>query len=454
MPLTPAQAVEQTRELLKIRDGEKSRLERIRSYLRDDVLSTKRGRVSWLPSGVPPEVHRLAVISRVNMIKYVVNARMQAMFVDGFRRPRESDDAPGWEVWQRNRFDARQIGVHKAALAYGAAYISVLPGRPVPVMRGASPRKMTVVFGDDDDWPLFALEKRTGGGTSGVYRLFDNEAVYRMLVGDDSADGVTHVRTDLHGATSEGEPVTPVVRVRETDDLDDSVVGLVEPLVFLQDQINVTTFGLQVAQHYGAFRQRYILGWLAENEEQKLKASASKLWTFEDHPKDVQVGEFSQTDLKGYIESREATLRHLATVSQTPAHELLGQLVNLSAEALAAAESSHRRAVTENQTAVGEAHEQALNLAGERLGIDTDPMASVVWRDTESRSLAQVADALGKLVQMLGVPPQELWEKIPGVTQQEIERWKATAAEGDALSNLTRMLEDQVGAEPEPVPVG
>jgi len=41
---------------------------------------------------------------------------------------------------------------------------------------------------------------------------------------------------------------------------------------------------------------------------------------------------------------------------------------------------------------------------------------------------------------MLGVPPQELWERVPGVTQTEIERWKAAAAEGDALANLTAML--------------
>src|SRR5690606_22476723 len=125
-------------------------------------------------------------------------------------------------------------------------------------------------------------------------------------------------------------------------DLDDPAVGIVEPHIFLQDQINITTFGLLVAQHYGAFKQRYVIGWLADSEEQKLKAAAQKIWTFEDE--NVKVGEFSQTDLNGYIASREATLRHLATVSQTPAHELTGQLVNMSAEALAAAEASKMRA--------------------------------------------------------------------------------------------------------------
>lgn len=431
MALTSSQAVAQTKTLLQMRTKERdSRLERIHKYL------TNTQRLVWLPNSVPAEVQEIGKLSRVNMLRFVVRAAVQAMYVDGYRAPREADDDAAWEIWQRNRMDARQIGVHRAGISYGAAYVTVLPGDPVPVLRGATPRQMTAVYGDDDEWPVYALERRN----SGHYRLFDAEAVYTMQVGD-SQDEVTWLRTDEHGAG-----VTPVVRFRDTDDLDDPVMGAVEPLIPLQDQINLTTFGLLVAQHYGAFRQRYIIGWLAESEEQKLKASASKLWTFEDAPNEVQVGEFSQTQLSGYIESREATLRHMATVSQTPAHELLGQLVNLSAEALAAAESSHRRAVTEIQTVMGEAWEQVLALGAEYMGAEADPMAYVRWKDTEARSMSQMADALGKLATMLGVPPQELWEKIPGVSQQEVDRWKAAAKEGDALGNLRALLDRQ--AEP------
>lgn len=444
MALTSAEVVEQARELLDIRGNEMPRLERIREYLRDD---DDNRRLQGLPAAAPVEVQRLARVARVNMIKYVVNARVQGFYVDGFRTPRSSDDAPAWRAWQRNKMDARQIGINRAALSYGAAYMTVLPGEPTPVMRGVSPRDMTAVYGDDDDWPAFALERRRGG----VFRLIDDEAVHRLVVGDDSPTGVTLIRSDMHGAQIDGRPVCPVIRFRETEDLDDPVVGLVEPLTTLQDQINVTTFGLLVAQHYGAFRQRYVIGWLAETESELLRVSAQRLLSFEDSPSELQVGEFGQTDLKGYLDSREASLRHMATVSQTAAHELLGQLVNLSADALAAAEKSHQRAVVENRTVLGEGYEQALNLAGQLMGEPADDIAEVVWRDTESRSLAQVADALGKLVQMLGVPPEELWEKIPGTTQQEIERWRARAAEGDSLANLSAILDRQAA---EAVPSG
>lgn len=435
MPLSASQAAELAAEVHEIRENEKKRLDLIHDYLRDDPDSRSR-RLGGLPEGAPADVRRLAKLSRVNLLKYIVNARVQAMYVDGFQTPDQPSNVAPWPVWQANRFDARQIGVHRAALAYGASYVTALPGEPVPVIRGASPRAMTVAYGDDDEWPQAALEKRRNG----TWRLYDNEAVYMLRKGEDSdvwqADDAAE-----HGFTYDGRPVTPVVRYRDTDDLDDPVRGIVEPFIPLQDQINITTFGLQVAQHYGAFRQRYVIGWLAESEAQALKAGAARLMQFEDD--DVEVGEFAQTDLRGYIESREATIRHLATVSQTPVHELIGEFINLSAEALEAARASHQAAVDENRTMIGESHEQLLNLVGERMGEDVDVAAQVIWKDTRVRSMTEAAAAFRNLVEGLGVPPRALWPRIPGVAQHELQRWESLADEGDAFDDLVRVLDRQ-----------
>lgn len=439
--LSTDDAVDLANQIRAERSKGAGRLETIDEYLRGDRRLFRR----LLPSGVPGEMERLAQFARVNMLRFVVAGRVQSMYVDGLRLPRDADNVAAWGAWQANRMDARQIGVHRAAVAYGTAYVTVLPGDPMPVIRGVSPRAMTVVDGDeDDDWPRYALQKRRSG-----WRLYDDQARYDLVENEDGALMVV-------GVAEHGIGVCPVVVVRETDDLDSPSCGVVEPLMPLQDQINVTTWGLLVAQHYGAFRQRYVIGWLAETEETRLKASASKLMTFDDP--DVKVGEFAETTLAGYLNSREATIRHLATVSQTPAHELLGQLVNLSAEALAAAEASHRRAVTETQTVAGEAWEAALRLAGQMMGAEVPDDAEVLWRDTESRSLAQTADALGKIAQMLGVPPAELWEMLPGVSQQQVERWRAAAAEGNAFAQLNSLLERQTAdlapTVAEPAPTG
>jgi hypothetical protein len=439
MALSESQVLEAFRDMIKVRDAEKVRLDRIRKYVRNDP---KDWRLVGLAAGMPTEVRNILKISRVNMLRFIVTSRVQRMYVDGYRAPMAEDNAATWEMWQANGMDAEQIGVHRAGLTYGAGYVTVLPGDPRPVIRGYSPRMLTVAYGNDHLWPRMALEQRKTD-----WRLIDATSVY-TLTGSENKPTLT--TTETHGAKYGGQEVCPVIRFRDTIDYDDPVTGIVEPHLDLQEQINVTTFGLLVAQHYGAFRQRYIIGWLAESEEQKLKSSAAKLWTFEERPDELQIGEFDETDLDGYIESREATLRHLATVSQTPVHELTAQLVNLSAEALAAARDSQRVAVTENQEVMGEAWEQTLNLAGEYAGVEADPQAYVRWRDVEARSLGMLVDALGKAVTMLGIPPQELWARIAdamGVSQQELESWKAAAQAGNAFAQLEQTLTRQAGEE-------
>lgn len=443
MPLTKTAAEALADVAMEKRQSEQARLDRVLSYRRDGVAPggvLSDGRLAGLPVGVPAEVRALASISRVNLMRYVVNARVQNLYVDGFQTPTSPDNDEAWNIWQRNGMDARQLGVHRAALTYGAAYVVVTPGDPVPVMRGVSPRSMTVLYGNDDEWPVAALERRRNG-----WRLIDAEAVYELRTSEDTG------KLEMVGGPAEhGAGVCPVVRFRDTIDLDVDVEGLVEPLIPLQDQINITSFGLQVAQHYGAFRQRYIIGWLADSEATAIKTGAAKLMTFEDSPDDVKVGEFAQTELRGYIESREATVRHLATVSQTPVHELMGQFVNLSADALEAARASHQAGIDENRTAAGESWEQALNLAGVMARLQPDAEASVIWRDTRIRSLTEAAGAFGTLVEKLGVPPRALWPRIPGVSQHELATWEAIAAEGDPFEDLAKLLDAQGGKTPPP----
>lgn len=432
--LNAQEAVEQVRRMIEWRDKELPRLNRIRSYMKGTDPDV------WLTAGVPEEVRRIAQVAKVPVTRLVVDSVVQSMYVDGYRVPNADRDVESWDIWQRNRMDARQVGVHRSTSTYGAAYATVLPGDPVPVIRGVSPRNMTTVYGEDDDWPIWALEAaRTESGK--LWRLFDETHVY--WVGDESRDehlqDLQFVQSEEHGAG-----VCPVVRFLDTVNLEDDVVGEVEPLIPLQDQINLTTFGLLVAQHYGAFRQRYIIGWLAETETERLKAAASELWTFEDDT--VKVGEFGETTLSGYLESREASLRHLALIGQTPVNELTGQLVNLSAEALVAARNAHNRKVEERKTVRGEAWEQVLDLGGQYVGLEPDTSAWVRWKDMDARALSATADALGKLAQMLDIPKRALWERAAealGAPQQELETWQRIADEDDTLGQLTAILERQ-----------
>ncbi len=444
MALTPEKVIAQAQVMLGWRSADATRLDRLYEYIHG------KQKFLWLPTSVAAEIRRIADMSRVNVLGLVVDSVAQSMYVDGYRSPKGATEAPAWEIWQSNRLDARQLGVYRAGLSYGVAYVVVMPGEPVPVIRGLSPREMTVVYGEDDDWPMLALEKRRSavkGAT--LYRLFDEEMVYWVSV--DTSGGVTFVSSEEHGAG-----VVPVVRFLAKSDLEDEVVSELEDLIHIQDQINLTTFGLLVTQHYGAFPQKWIAGWTPEQavaeetdstnaqaaiRNAKAQVAANKVLTFEDP--NTKIGQLAPADLEVYVKSRQDSLRNLAAISQTPAHALRGELVNLSAEALAAAEQAERRKITERQTMFGEAWEQVLALAAQLGGLEAAPDAQVRWKDTEARAYAATVDALGKLAQMLSVPVEELWERIPGVTQQDVARWKAAAEQGDALGNLTRLLDRQ-----------
>lgn len=445
-PLNEKNTLELARRLHGYHLVEREKLDVVRRYFKG-----VQARPAAIPQGSPREVVVMARSSRINIMPIIVNSLVQAMFVDGYRARLESDNAAVWKVWQHNQMDARQTGLNRATFEYGTAYVAVRPGDPVPRIEPKSPRIFTALYADDPKWPMAALEKLGNG----LWRLYDESAYYYVRLGDSGGAK----RDELISTEEHQFEVTPVVRYVDEEDLDadDEVEpadystgetapplrGQVTPYMPIQDQIDLTTFDLQIAQHYGAFRQRYIIGWTASSEKEAVKAAASKIWTFKDDPESIKLGEFEQTNLEGYIKSREASLRHGATLSQTPVHELTGDLIQMSAEALAAAEASKDRKRDERQTLQGERHEQTFELVAREMNVDLPGDAQVRWRDTSAYSFAARIDGLGKIAQMLGVPPQELWEQIPGVEQQDIERWKAAAQQGDSFANLTALLERQ-----------
>lgn len=437
MALSPTDAVDVARQLHGAHEHDELRLRRVEAYLRGDHDSV------YVPRAARTEYRWIVDQARVNVLPLVVDTIAQSLFVEGYRPARESDNAAPWAIWQANRMDARQSGVHRSALAYGSAYVIGVPGEPVPVLQPRSPLRVTAQYVDavDDEWPEWVLERVA----KGFYRLYEPDVTHELTV--DETGQWRRTRLLQHGF-----PFCPVVRFTNRCDLDGRVVGEVEPLIPLQDQINFTTFGLLMAQQYAAFRQRWVTGMAVPEDEsgrpiETINVAVNRLLMAEDA--DTRFGEFSQTDLGGYIESRESTLRHLATVSQVPPHALLGQMANLSAEALAAAEAQQTRKISERKALFGESWEQVLRMAAGLAGdaeSAADTSAQVVWRDTEARSMAATVDALGKLTQMLGVPAAELWDRVPGVTMQDVERWRAAAAQNDSLGAFAQLLDRQTAA--------
>ena len=285
--LKPDEAVEICQELLAMRRADSEPLELLRSYW----LGTQD--LPVVPTAVPSEVKRMAEMSRINVCSLVVNVPAQAMTVVGIRDESTPDVADAvWEAWQANKMDAHQAPVHRSVLGYGTSYVRVLPGRPYPVMRGRSPRQVTTAYGSDPDWPEYALECVDARGGR-IFELYDRTHIYRFAEekGEIGQSTVPKYLSEVeHGA-----PECPFVRYTNLEDLEHTPHSEITPVIPLQDQLDLTTFNMLVAQHYGAFRQRYVIGWLAESESQAMQAAASRMQSFEDP--DVKVGEFGQTDV-------------------------------------------------------------------------------------------------------------------------------------------------------------
>lgn len=469
--LTGAAAVELASFLHGRHSQERTQLDTLRRY-----ATGKQALPLVIPQDAPREVRELARISRINLIKIVIDSLVESLFVDNLRMTRTPEAAEEgqpagdpedvtndvWKAWQANRLDRGQSGLYRGVFQYGYGYTVFTPGDRYPLIRPMSARRMTAMYGDDDDWPMYALERRR---QADHFRLYDQEHVYEL--GYDQKER----RFGVIGVPSQhGSPYCPVVRYSDVEDLDledepepycmpapgregDAtrlVAGQVAPLMTLQDQTDVTSFALHGAQWYTAFRQRWVIGWTPGSRTEKMQAGASQLWTFDADPDDMKLGEFNETNLDGFLKSREATLKYAATLSQTPVHELIGELVNLSAEALAAAEAGRDRKIDERKTGLGESHEQLAQGVGLLMGVEVPDDLEVVWRDNSARAFGAIVDGLGKLAAQLQIPPAELWDRIPGATRQDVKRWKAAQAEGDAMASLTGLLDRQAAPLDEP----
>ncbi|TDC29863.1 phage portal protein [Micromonospora sp. KC213] len=400
----------------------------------------------YMPRGARSEYVSLAQKSITNWLPLISETYVKGLFVDGYRAKRAADNAKPWEYWQANRLDARQTIAHRGALDYGAAYVRVLKGKPAPSIRPLPALSTWARYEDDgDEWPVDGLYVK-GLSVDGdrLYETYDKTNVYELAQPKDGG-ALRVIRTNAHGLG-----VTPLARFR--DRLDGDNRGIIAPLIVLQDRINEAVFSLLIALQFASFRQRWATGLAiptVDDPENPLfgqpvepfQAAVDRLWVT-DSP-DAKFGSFDQTDTRGHLETYGSGVRTLAAIAQLSPHVLLGDLVNLSADALAAAEASTQRKIGEYETVFGESWEQTLRLAALAAGDRTaaqDMTAQVRWRDTEARSMAAAVDALGKMVQMLAVPAEAAWERIPGVTQDDIERWREMAKSSDGLTKLAASL--------------
>lgn len=448
----------------------------------------------YMPDNADDEYKLLAERCVTNVMPFIIGTPAQAMYVDSFRKGRTSEDAsdardtlvrtkvvtPEWDHWQKSRLDARQHAVYRGAFAFGHSFVLTEKTAKGVISKGLSALKTVALYADpaNDDaayaaltitqWPSIE-DKRPGRA-----RMWDGTLEYAVTF--ESMTDATSVKVGK--AKRHGASECPVTRFAASVDLEGRTTGVVEPMIQLQNRINQTVFDLLIVQSFASFKVRtvsgmapplkmkpvyeavdgeqIIVGWEPELDENgraipdKVNVNARRMFFAEDHQ--TKFDTLDETPLDGFIAAIEMAFRHMAALSQTPPHHILGEIANLSAEALEAAETALSRKVDEFKSAFGESWERVFRIAaeiGEFEGAE-DMSGEVMWRDLESRSMGQAGDALGKLAESLGIPKRGLWARVPGVTSNELAHWEDLREEEDSELQLAQAVTRASGTTTRP----
>lgn len=397
-----------------------------------------------IPSHANREQKNLRDLSESGWMGLVVTNVAQQLFAEQIRStirkaPEGEKVAPIWLPWLRNRMPSRQRAIHRAALGYGYAYTSVMPGDTGAVIRGWSPRQCYAVYSDPvvDEYPMYYLRKN---GTNG-YHLVDEDSVITLVMQDGRMQWVDEKRHNTG--------VPPLVRYSNQIDLEGRTPGEVEPLITPAKRVNKTTYDRLLQQHYNSWKVRTATG-LDMPADPDDRARAKLLMRQEDilvGEGDVKFGTLDETPLAGIIAAEDRDVESFAALAQMPLHNLTGKMANLSADAIVEARSMLDNKAGERKVGFGDSHATTLRLAAHQEGREDDASdftLTLDWRDLESRSMSQAADALGKLATMLKIPVEMLWDRIPGVTPDVAAAWKTYREEHpSAEEQLAAALNDQ-----------
>lgn len=438
----------------------------------DDLHDYYRGAsgLPHVPRQASEELRRLVELSRTAWGGLVVDAVAERLVVDGVNCTAGSDaSAAAWSLWQGSSMDARQNAVHVDALVSGASFVLVWPAAGGAVVRGMDSRDTYGVRAGSDPgvlaeavhtWRQGPVEL-LGWYGPGEFRVWARPAAWLPGTAVGGVQQVVRWWRDPQDAVEVGPSAgwvlveaaghgldrCPVVRIANLPDLRGDGTSDLEPHLPVIDRITETVLGRLTAGKFGAYRQRWATGIRLPDKldpatgepvlgpdglplpgPAPFKYGADLLWTSE--APEAKFGDFAATDLRPIVDAVEQDIRHLASVTRTPAHYLLGGSANPpSAEALLASESGLAAKVRRRQLDFGESWEQVVRLAAQAAGmpqIADDDRLEVVWRNTEVRSPGAVADAVLKLRQA-GLPLVVLMELF-GFSPQAIERATTLAA--------------------------
>lgn len=378
-----------------------------------------------------------------NYMALVVDSAAERCRVQGFRFG-DDTDGDAWRMWTRNGLVSESNMVHTEAIKLGEAYWMVTPNGDAPLITPEHPSQVIVAHAPGNRRVRQAALKKWTDGDFVYANLYLPDRVLKYRSTDRRLrESTADKRWETVGGESNPLGEVPVVPVPNNPSmLHGGRSDLAGGVVALQDQILKTVVDSLIGGEYQGLPQRVLLGVEPPRDPNTGKpipfeqAAKSRLWYFSNA--DAKAHEFSQADLKALRETVDGFIGDLAAQTRIPIYYFRPQAIsNLSAEALVGLDAGLVSKTDDKKDPFGQGHLEAMRLAFK--SIDTnDPRATtvdaeVLWKNTESRSVAQLTDAVVKEVQAGLISREAALEKL-GYSPEAIDRILAQSASESFLT--------------------
>lgn len=403
-----------------------------------------------------------------NYCPMVIDAKTNRLKVNGFDCDDDTQKERIWKWWRKNRMDARQNVVQRAAIRDGDAFVLVEWDNEAKIPRfnyepGYAAADGVMVYYSDErrDEIEFAskhwcISRGIHAGKVRRMNLYFPNRIEKYISDDDSDYGKYlpyEVDADEIGAgylglagiswwtdtrTKTGKPLgMPIVHFKHNDKGDSYGTSHLANVVPMQDVADKLLIDLLGAADTDAFD---ILAGYGTNEWANIKVGPGAVAAVSKSPQEAKLERVSGGDgTTKLIAAYGMSVMEIARISGTPLSyfQVSGQV---SAEGtLKQQETALVSQVEKTQTDFGNSWESMMNIArrlenafGEG-GMDEDELIETVWEEAASRNDKEQAETLAIRVEKLGVSESQAQTEM-GYDETQIAAFKREKMRNQAMA--------------------
>lgn len=380
-----------------------------------------------------------------NWCDLVVDAVEERLNVEGFRFGTDTKgDTRAWRIWQANQLDAESQLAHTEALVHGESFALVWFGEDdrIPEITIEHPTQVAVAYvAGSRRRRAAALKRWTDDDGFQRATVYLPDALYRFRSRTKRSDIATWA--DLPEVIGEAEVlnplgVVPMVPISNRPRLLVPGRSEIHQIIPIQDAVNKLIADMLVTSEFTAAPQRWAVGLEIPKDPETGQPVAvfqhmvDRLWTSKS--KDTKFGEFTQADLKAFVEGIQMLVQHIASRTRTPPHYFYLKGEFPSGESIKSAETGLVAKARRKMVHFGEGWEEVMRLGFAVIGDKRRARvqnSETIWGDPESRSESEHVDAVLKK-RALRVPLRQLWSDL-GYTPTQIEGFVDMLKEEAAL---------------------